>query len=150
MSDIEKLKQTVESNFRLSILHTRELSAKVDQGIASLSDGMEILGHGFGDLSHRMDDMSQRMSDMGQRMDDMGQRMNEAGQRMDGMTRRIDAMVAKTREIRKEGKATLDSIADRHEATLSAIRHVLDNSVDLHKTVDDHEVRLRRLEERAS
>ena len=101
MSDTDKLRQVIETNFRLNALQTRELSAQVNTQLSEVNVGLKVLG-------------------------------------------------AKVENLGQTIQSSMNQQLDRDQETLSALRQILDNSVDLHKTNADHERRIRKLEEKTS
>ena len=111
MSELERLRKVVETNFRLNIIQNRELSIRVSQEMGLFSKEMA----GF---SERLDSVSRAVRVLGDKVEGLGSDFGNS----------------------------LRENAERDQVTFDALRQILDNSVDLHKTVQDHERRLRRLE----
>lgn len=129
MSEIDDLRQVIETNFRLSALQFRELSVQV---------------HG------EMADMGREVAGMGQEMAGMGRELKDVGRKLQDVAREVDVVSSKAHFLGNTFKIGMEQQADRHDETLSAMKKILDHSIDLHKTAADHEHRIRRLEERAS
>ncbi len=65
MDDFEKLRETIETNFRLSAVFTRQVG--------------ERLNHRMDGLSHRMDGLSHRMDELARGMQDVSLEMKSFG-----------------------------------------------------------------------
>ena len=115
MSDMDRLRQVIETNFRLNALQTRELSAQVKGELSEVNGGLT--------------EMSVSLRALGAKVEGLGAKVEGLGQTF---------------------KSSMHQQLDRDQETLTALREILDNSVDLHKTAADHERRIRKLEDRAS
>lgn len=122
MEDFEKLRETVETNFRLNALYTRQMGQRLDQRMDGLSHRMDGLGHHVDELANGMRDLSQAMKTVSGEMKNVGT------------------------EIRTD----FDGLADRQEASIEALYRMADSNVDIHKEIAELKRRVQDLEDRAS
>jgi hypothetical protein len=136
MSDLEKLRKTVETNFRLNALQTRELGIEVNQQLA-------VMGESLGGMGEKVDSVASRL-------DSVTTQLKSVTSQLGTVTLGLKALDAKVHRLGQTFQNSMSEQADRSQETLSVITQILDNSVDLHKTTADHERRIRNLEDRAS
>lgn len=118
MSEEENLREILETNFRLSILFTRQVG--------------ERLGG--------------RIDGVGRHMDDVGRHMDDLGHQMDGLSRQIGKMAEDMRSVADETRGDFEGLATRQTATLDILRRMGDSSVDLRKELEDLKRRVSDLE----
>ncbi len=129
MSDMDKLRQVIETNFRLNALQTRELSGQVDRKMSKVSGELRVMSAGLNEVSAGLKALGAKVESLGSDVEGLGSDVQGLGQTF---------------------KSSMHQQLDRDQETLTALREVLDNSVDLHKSFADHERRIRSLEDRAS
>ena len=136
MSDMDRLRQVIETNFRLNALQTRELSGQVDRKMSKVSGELRVMSAGLNNVSSGLHDVSAGLKALGAKVEGLGSEVEGLGSEVQGLGQTF--------------KSSMHQQLDRDQETLTALREILDNSVDLHKTAADHERRIRKLEERAS
>ena len=92
MDDFEKLRETIETNFRISALYTRQVGER-------LNHRMDGLSHRMDGLSHRMDELAQGMRDVGQEMKTFG---SEIRTDFEGLAERQEASIADLKQRVKD------------------------------------------------
>lgn len=122
MSESDKLRQVIETNFRLNALQTRELSAQVKGELSEVNTGLCEVSAGLIEVSAGLKALGAKVEGLGCGVERLGNTF----------------------------QSTMNQQLDRDQETLSALSEILDNNVDLHKTAADHERRIRKLEGRAS
>ena len=143
MSDLEKLRKTVETNFRLNALQTRELGIEVNQQLA-------VMGESLGGMGEKVDSVASRLDSVTTQLKSVTSQLGTVTSQLGTVTLGLKSLDAKVHRLGQTFQNSMSEQADRSQETLSVITQILDNSVDLHKTTADHERRIRKLEDRAS
>lgn len=85
MNDFERLKETVETNFRLNSLEAREVAARLDGRVTALSQHMNQMAAQMGHMATEMAEMSTEFREgMERQADRMDQAVVAIGQLGDG------------------------------------------------------------------
>jgi chromosome segregation ATPase len=133
----------------------RRSSRRVRQGRVEMADlALEVLKGIHAELrgvNTRLDRMDERFERMDQRFERMDQRFERVDQRFDRAESRIDGVEAGLAEIAKRQTSMEVRLATEIVAVVGAIHELRDVLVadrGVRQKVEDHEVRLLRLERR--
>jgi methyl-accepting chemotaxis protein len=150
MSDLDNLRRTIETNFRLNSLQTRELASHVNQQMNGMGETLGSLGETVGTLASQMETVTNQMETVTKQMETVTNQMGTVTNQMGTVTSGLKGLEKRVQRLGQTFESSMNEQADRSQETFTAISQILDNSVDLHKNVADHERRIRKLEERAS
>ena len=120
MSEEQKLREIIETNFRLGILHTQQVGVRLER----------------------------RMDGLGNRMDSLSTTMSAVASAMKGLSNDIKTVGNDIKTVGTEMKVDFDSLADQQSETLDVLRKVGDSSVDLRKEIQDLKRRVTDLEDK--
>lgn len=107
MSELNELRQVIETNFRLNALQTRELGATVNQRLTGMGETMD-------EMTQSMEAMSQSMGAMGQSMEGMGRTFQST----------LDQNVERDEETLGAIRQILDNSVDLQKTTADHERRI--------------------------
>jgi methyl-accepting chemotaxis protein len=157
MRDKDDLDQVVETNFRLGILATRQMGARLDRRVDGLGRRMNgisqttgEIAHGLGELAQRTNELADRTSELADRTSELAERTSKLAKEMGGVSNGLESLATDTKAFGTEIRTDFDDLADRQEEMIIVFRQLGTSSVNVNKELEEIKRRLTDLENRAS
>ncbi len=136
MADYEKLRQAMESNFRLGILHARDIGFR--------------LNHKIEGATQRLGQMTEKLDQVTEKLDLVTKQMVEVTREFQKTSKSVEAVGKELSEFGVEVQQGFEIIADDQQKVLDVLLSIGDGSVDLRKELAELKARVEALEKRAS